>query len=183
MRALGTTISIVVIGLVAGSSSSAMASMSISYQIHAVPDDPKSPVLFAVTLEVEEADRDGDSVGWEILSAHFERHGQGAATWIKDAPFVATPDGLWWVRHANANAPVTEDFVKPPEIAGTAEGQDGMHDDLGFVLEGAFYDPELRGSPFTTTGSLNYAFVLANAPEPVAEGEDDPVEVGEKPHA
>jgi hypothetical protein len=181
MRALSLTIGIVAAVLLGGSSSIAQASSHIAYQIHEVPDDPNSPIVFTVTLKIEEVDREGDLVGWEVLEARFERTENTTRVWMKTVPFVATSDGLWWIEHADPNNPTIGEFVLPPEMSGTAPALGSVDPDLDFLFSGVAWDPEVLGSPYAVTGGLSYSFTLVGESEPLEEGENGPVEVEPTP--
>jgi hypothetical protein len=179
MRDQKATIWLVAAAIAVGSTSTALASQSISYKIHETPEDPNSAVVFVVTLTVDEADRDGDKVGWEVLEAYIEQAGTPASAWVKNAPLVWTTDGLWWITHADPDNPVVEEFASPPAITGTAEVHSQGTESLVFQLEGTVYDQQLKGTPYAVNGALDYVFALANTTEPLKEGGGEIVDVSD----
>jgi hypothetical protein len=177
MRAQRATIWLVAAAIAVGSTSTALASQSISYKIHETPEDPNSAVVFVVTLTVDEAVRDGDKVGWEVLEAHIEQPGTPADVWVKSAPLVWTTDGLWWITHADPDHPLLDEFASPPAITGTAQAQGQGTENLNFELEGRAYDQQIKGSPYAVNGALDYVFALVNTTEPLKEGGEETVDL------
>lgn len=170
--------------LLAGSPFEARAQLppdqSIEYVIRQTPTDPESTIVFLVRLELTAMDSDATGVGWEIGSAEFRQPGTGGASdtvWSDILPAVDSPDGLWWVDHADNRVPQESEFVLPPWLMGTAPADDPANDDLDYDFEGVTYTPPPAGAPFENTGALDYSFTLAAAQEPVEEGDDEPVEV------
>ena len=45
----------------------------IEYSIRETPTDPASNIVFTVTLKLQAADQDGDSIAWRVLSAAFTK--------------------------------------------------------------------------------------------------------------
>ena len=149
----------------------------MTYRIHTVPDDPQSDAAFVVTLTLEEAAREGDSIGWEIRQADFEQPGDPNSAWTGAFPTVWSEDGLWWIQHADPDNPTEAEFTEPPWFAGAATAKGATQADLDFVMAGAPYVPGSGGPPHPTTGALDYSFTLAGEATPLKEGEEEPVEV------
>jgi hypothetical protein len=163
--------------LVMGNASLATQERLATYRIHEVPDDPQSDVVFVVTLTVKETARDGDYIGWEITEARLEQPGDPSAAWIGEFPAVWSPDGLWWIEHADPDNPTEAEFTEPPWVGGVATALEPAGQDLNFAIEGVSYVPPSGGAPHPTTGALDYNFTLVEAPTPLKEGEDEPVEI------
>ncbi len=152
----------------------------IEYRVHEIPTDPESTVVFVVRLELTAADSDGNEIGWEITTAEFRQPGSGGDTiWAENSPYVDTADGLWWIEHADPEAPEESEFVLPPWLAGIATADNPQDDDLDYDLEGVEYSPPpLPGDPpYENTAALDYSFTLSQEEEPLEEGDDEPVDV------
>jgi hypothetical protein len=180
MRAQRVTIGLVAAAIAVGSASTALASQSISYRIHETPEDPNSAIAFVVTLTVDEADRDGDKVGWEVHEAYIEQPGTPGGAWLKSAPLVWTTDGLWWITHADPDNPVLEEFVLPPAITGTALVQSQGTENLNFELAGTVYNQQVNGTPYAVNGALDYMFALVDTTEPLKEGGGETVDIRDR---
>lgn len=153
---------------------------TIEYLIRETPEDPNSPVVFAVTLALEASDSDGNSVGWDITEAEFvefDEYGDPARTWVEDDTNVPTTDGLWWIEHADPADPQPSEFAKPPLLEGTAAAEDPAENDLDYALEGVTYTPPPEGQPYQDTAAIDHEFILVSEIEPIKEGEDEPVEI------
>ena len=46
---------------------------NLAFSIHEDPNDPETPVVFVVELDLRAADADGDDVGWEVKQARFKK--------------------------------------------------------------------------------------------------------------
>ena len=163
--------------LVMSNVSAATQERLVTYRIHEVPDDPQSAVVFVVTLAVREAARDGDFIGWEITEARFEQPGSPSTLWVKESPMVWSPDGRWWLQHADPDDPASAEFAEPPWLAGIAAAQEPESADLSFALEGVPYEAGSGGAPHAVTGALDYTFTLVNDITPLKDDEDEPVEI------
>jgi hypothetical protein len=155
-------------------------SKQVFYKIHDDPGDPNSAVIFTIELSLQEADSDGDSIGWEIAEIRFCQPGQGGGGdtyWVESDPNVPSGDGLWWIDHASYHYPELEEFAEPPHLVGTATAQDPNDGDLGYDFEGVAYTPPPRGAPWDPTGALDYAFTVVGGPPPVPDGDDEPAEI------
>ena len=150
---------------------------SIEFRIHEIAGDPQSAVIFVVRMSMFAADADGDYLGWEVTSLEFRKvDGEDDVVWRKDAPVIATTDGLWWVAHADPANPQVSEFRLPPWLYGTAAPDDPENDDLIYDFEGTEIAPPGGNS---STSAMSFQFTLSGASEPVVEGEEVPVESGE----
>jgi len=123
------------------------------------------------------ADADGDYLGWEVTSLEFRNvDTEVDVVWRKYAPVLATTDGLWWVEHADPANPQVSDFKLPPWLFGTAVPDDPEEDDLIYDFVGTETVPTDGNS---SSSAMSFQFTRSGASEPVAEGEDVPVEGGE----
>jgi hypothetical protein len=135
-----------------------------------------------IILDLDPAEIDGDSVGWEVTSATFV---QGFRTdgsdpmWTIEYPDVDTADGLWWIAHADADSPEIEEFVEPPPMDGVAATTSQNDVNLEYEMESSTYSPPPGGAPFAATAALTHFFRRVGESEPEEEGEDDPVDVTE----
>lgn len=153
----------------------------ISYVLHETPADPESAVVFTVELDLTAVDFDGDWVGWEVAEARFLQplDPGGDTVWVEQLPFVDTLDGLWWIEHADPEAPVDAEFVLPPLLEGTAIAQDAADPDMDYSFEGLVYvpPPEPEDSPYETTGALDCLCWLVGEPGPEVDTTGDATEV------
>ncbi len=174
-------IPVVVLTLAASAVSTAWAepphSWAIEYDIHATPADPNSPLEWAVTLSLSRAALDGNSIGWYVDMVTLVQRDSGGnklGAWTHIDPNVPTPDGLWWTQHADPNYPQTADFVLTPYLSGTADSDDPNGTDLIYEFEGV---PFTGDPPYEVTGGGTYSFTLVGDPEPIDEGETNPLDV------
>ncbi len=154
--------------------------VDVEYWIHETPTDPESDVTFKIKLSLTEGKVDGDSIGWEINSIEFRDPGNPDTVWVDASPSVPSADGLWWIDHADADDPQTEEFTVPPHLEGTGDAQHPNGDDLDYDFEGFPYTAPLPSGqpPYTVTASLDHYFAALPWPPLVIEtGEKEPVEV------
>ena len=182
MRIGPSLVAIPVIALLCLSSSAAEASLpsdqQVVYHIRAVPSDPQSTVVFDLSLALSAQSVDGDQVGWRVDRVECSRAIDGVVTvWTEDAPAVSSPDGLWWVQHADVNAPQVGEFASPPLLEGTAVTDDPQQPALEYSLAGAQLT-EPSSVPYAHATALTFALTLANESEPIKTGSDEPTEVG-----
>lgn len=153
--------------------------VEVEYWIHETAEDSESDVTFKIKLSLTKQEVDGDSIGWEINSIEFRDPGNPGTVWIDASPSVPSEDGLWWIDHADADDPQTEEFAVPPQLDGTGDAQDPNGDDLDYDFEGFTYTPPPPGQPpYTVTASLDHYFAaLALPPIVIESGEKEPVEL------
>ncbi len=152
--------------------------MNLRYSIHDDPNDPESPVVFIVELDLRAADTNGDEVGWEVKQARFKKLDglQVIKEWFADWPEFDTVDGLWWIEHVEAKQPELEEFTLPPLLAGTAQRKNASGPGLEFDLVGESYTPPQGGPPYPVTSSLTHFFQEVGGSTPEQSGEDTPTE-------
>ena len=154
----------------------------VVYSIHDVPTDPTSDVVFVIELDVTAIDSDFNSVAWEITVAEFRQPGSGGdpdTVWVKNAPPVDTPDGLWWVEHFDPSAPHISEFDMLPGMVGMATAQDPANADLDYDVLGAEYIAP-PSSPYENTTALSYWLAAVQDPppqEPIEEGDGESVPI------
>ena len=155
------------------------ADRSVFYVMHAVPTDPASEATFIVKLDLRAVDQIGADVAWEVAAATFRESltGGNENRWNITLPFVDTPDGLWWIEHADPDIPVRSEFTVPPTLLGLAIAEDPADPDLHFDVAGVLYVPPPEGAPYQTTASLSYAMRQDGDPDPDPVGDDEPVDV------
>lgn len=156
------------------------ADVQIKYYIHDDRTDPDSPIVFKVLLDLEARGSSGDSVGWLITQAEFRQPNTAPdpdTVWTDTTVDVDTPDGLWWVHHANTRAPDAGEFDMPPLITGIADAETVIGDDLDYKWEGVTYLAPPEGPPFNNPMAANFRFRILPLPDPELEGDDEPVEI------
>ena len=154
-----------------------------TYVIHEVPSDPNSAVTMTINLSLRAQDAHDLAVGWEVASIEFRApaaSGVGDSVWVAVQPALETPDGLWWVEHADPLLPLASEFAQSPHFTGTATATEQAEQDLLYDFEGSSYSiPYPYLDPYPITGGLDYAFAVVEEPEPVTGGIDEPVEIPE----
>lgn len=153
---------------------------TIAFYLHQTPNDPESPVVHAVVLDLQALERSGDLVGWRIDQLTLRRFaGDGTEpVWDVALPVVPSSDGLWWVAHVDPLAPLRDEFGLMPWLLGRATSRDARYSDMDFDLVGNQYVPPQGGAPYEATASLSYALVATNPQDPVDDSEEDePVEM------
>lgn len=155
------------------------------YTVYETPNDPQSDVVFIVRLHLvadQQINGEGTagSIGWEVTGMDFTQPGTPSDTlWTEDSPSVDTPDGLWWVDHADLSNPDTAEFALPPSLVGTATADDPADEDLDYDLAGEEYTPPAAPGepPHEVTGSLTFDSYLATSQAAVEEGDDEPIRI------
>jgi hypothetical protein len=145
------------------------------------PTDPNSDVVFTIELFMTadsgtscESGPCGD-VGWDITSIQFTQLQTGGdRVWVDDTPVVDATDGLWWVYHADENAPADDEFVMPPRMYGTAAAQNPQDLDLDYDFEGKDYS--YSNPPYgDNTAAMVYSMVEEdNTPVRQSASTDEP---------
>lgn len=155
------------------------ADRTVSYLIREYPEDPESAVVFKVELDLKAQSADGDSIGWLVQKARFYQiHGETTvAWWEKVGPSVPTGDGLWWIEHDDAEAPLLSEFVDTPQLTGTADSKTSGVEDLAYDFISSTYTPPPGGPAYTVTSSTSHEFTEVDEEEPVEAGENEPTEV------
>jgi hypothetical protein len=152
---------------------------SVIFTMHETPTDPLSDIVRDIRMDLTASDSDGDWIGWEITQVtfrFFDEYGEVSATWVEDQPDPDTPDGLWWIEHADPQDPTLTEFLEPPAIEGKAapQGQNGPK--LNYYVEGETYIPPEppQQPPYSPTAALDYSFQVAD--DPPKEGDDEVVD-------
>lgn len=156
------------------------------YTVYETPSDPQSDVVFIVRLHLvadQQITGQGTegSVGWDVTGIDFTQPGTPSDTlWTEASPSVDTPDGLWWVGHADLGNPDAAEFALPPSLVGTATADDPADEDLDYDLVGEVYTPPAAPEepPHEITGSLTFDSYLATSQAEVEEGDDEPIRIG-----
>ena len=157
---------------------------TLGFNLHETIGDPTSPIDFTITMGLMKDTVDGNDIGWLVNAVTIRKmDGQGnvLTTWSKNQPYVDTFDGLWWIEHADPNAPVNSEFLVPPLISGTAPSTNPNVVSLEFEFEGAIYVAPPEGAPYDDTSSLTTLLQEEGNPTPEKEEEDEPVETPELP--
>jgi hypothetical protein len=153
---------------------------TVTYNIRQDPTDETSPIIFTVDLDIMAGDADGDTVSWlikQVVLTEIDHSESPPLTrvWTEDEPYVDTPDGYWTIEHDDVENITAEDFDEVPYIAGKAQPDDPRDPETNYDFEGA----ELVGSgPFSASFVVVTMYViLSQAPQPLVEIDDEPVEV------
>ena len=176
---------LIVVGLLVGPAFGLPADRVVYYAIRVDPTNPNSRVQYVLASTISAREQDGDWIGWEVANYSItEKALLGSDTvWAVDLPFVDTTDGLWWVEHADPNAPVRSDFAVPAAVIDTAVASDPGIPNLYFDVVGVPYTPPAGGAPFEVTGALDFAFwsvpQAADPPAPPAPPPDPPDDSGD----
>ncbi len=134
----------------------------VSHSVYQDPNDPESDLIWMIVTYLTESDSDGDSIGWSVDEIKFFEINADPTPdreWVDPAPSVDTPDGLWWIEHADSNSPDLAEFDMPPFVDGVADAQDPSDSDLDYEFEGAVYSEPTEGSQFTLTAALNMSLI------------------------
>jgi hypothetical protein len=153
----------------------------VSYHLRENPEDPESPVLATIRLELSAVDQDASTIGWEITYAHFDAYstlGEHVAAWGVERPDVATADGLWWVAHAHPEQPAVVEFATLPTISGEAPRTMGTGPDLLFDIAPGTASGQYQGYFGGAVAILTFALEEEGG-EAIGGGIDEPCEVGD----
>ena len=134
----------------------------VSYSVYEDPNDPDSDLIWMIVAYLTKSDSDGNSIGWSVDKIKlFEVNAAPTPDreWIDATPTVDTPDGLWWIKHADPNSPDLAEFDMPPFIDGLAYAQDPSDSDLDYEFEGVVYNEPPGGPHFTLTAALNMLMI------------------------
>jgi hypothetical protein len=156
------------------------AVLAVRYTIHEVATDPDSPVIWTVDLGIQEANRLGDFVAWQVTAIRVTRNGPltgQVRSWLDVNPTVETSDGLWWVAHVDPNSVERSEFDLPPLTSGVAEPDPGTDSELVYSFAGQTLDPP-PGSPLDGVPSTNlsYALSIENSADPTDDEEQEETE-------
>jgi uncharacterized protein with beta-barrel porin domain len=181
MRTQNMLAVIALLAIIAGGAAVANAALpdnqQIAYYIRESPADPNSAIAVEVDLTLSAQAADTNSVGWRIDKITFHRTVGGVkTTWTKSTPAVNTPDGLWWVQHANVTAPQKGEFAEPPPLNGTASAKLAQDPNLDFSWSSAA-PPAPSSTPYANAAALTYVLELVSEAGPLVEGDDEPVEI------
>lgn len=151
---------------------------TIKYYIRQTPSDSQSDIIWSVELDIEATDSNGESVGWRIGALHVKDHDPSHTplrSWTKTSPQVNTPDGLWWVDHADHMDPLASEFDVTPLLGGTAIAARQGDADLDYSFEGDNYiEDTMYGGQVS---GLTFSFLLAGEADSEEEGDDEPGEI------
>ena len=160
----------------------------LGFNLHETIGDPTSPIDFTITMGLMKDTVDGNDIGWLVNTVTIRKmDGQGnvLTTWSKNQPYVDTEDELWWIEHADPNAPVNSEFLVPPLISGTASSPNPNVVSLEFEFEGDIYVAPPEGAPFDDTSSLTTLLRDEGTPPPPPKKDesDEPVESPPEPES
>jgi hypothetical protein len=175
---------IILLGLSAGAVAQTLpADTYVAYWIHEQPGDPESPVAFSVTLSLQAVASYDSSVGWKIASVELRQPGTGGGddlVWADSAPVVDTPDGLWWVSHADMLYPQRSEFYQLPMFWGVGEALESLNEDIEYAFDGPGSVPLIE-APYAVTTKMDFYVAYDGDPDPVTNGQDEPVEIPDEP--
>ncbi|MCG8409443.1 MAG: hypothetical protein MI923_29915 [Phycisphaerales bacterium] len=166
-----------------------ISSVCANVALAALPDDQTieykiydgTQVVFTVRIHLKAVSVDNGSVEWSVQKMVFYQQGSKTGDWEELNPTVDTPDGRWWVNHADTENPELEEFDMPPLMEGCATSLNSNVDDLDFSFEGQVYTEPPGGAPYTITVALDYLFHIVGKIDPEEEGEDEPAELDDPP--
>ncbi len=176
-----TSVVFAAVVLAVGVSADALATEtdSIRFNLRQDPNDPSSAIIRTIDLDLESHEVDGNDVGWAVVSvkiSELDANSQATRVWVDAAPFVGSPDGLWWIEHADPLNPQRSEFTMPPLLRGVVPAEDPADPDLDYSIEGAPYNapPE---PPFEVTAALDYTFTPTDTGVPVSTVLAAPTEI------
>lgn len=151
----------------------------VQYVIYDDVNAPNRQIAWRVALELHAAESDGDAIGWAVDELQIREDDASPRTWIVAAPDVDTPDGLWWVTHADPDNPQLQEFDMPPFIGGTATAENEAA--LAYEMAGVAYTAPAGGPHFASVAALDLRFLLEGEPNPVVQRWEEPVMIIEYP--
>ena len=159
---------------------------TLTVNVRETEGDHESPIEFTVTMGLMKDTVDGNDIGWKVIVVtirEMDDEGNVLNTWTKNSPDVNTADGLWWIEHADPDAPVNSEFLVTPLISGTAPSPNPSVVSLVFEFEGAIYVAPPEGAPYDDTSSLTMLLRDEGTPPPPPKKdvEDEPAEVPNQP--
>ncbi|MCP5117621.1 MAG: hypothetical protein GY953_42905, partial [bacterium] len=92
---------------------------------------------------------------------------------------VDTPDGLWWIEHADPEDPQLGEFDMPPLVSGAAAAQTEPEPDLDYAFEGV----ELQGpgdSYFALAAALDLWFQEVGQSTPLKDEDHEVAEIDDR---
>lgn len=165
-------------------SAAAVASPPGTYQVtlylYETPNDVESPLLYAFSLTLTPADEAGNAIGWLIEEAALIRPDAGGGdphVFIDTDPNVASGDGLWWVQHADPNAPTIEEFDYTPLVTGATVPLDSSDPDLEYEFEGHGPVQGGQGTSQPMLAAVSYVIIQSGEEEPEEEGDNEPMPI------
>lgn len=145
---------------------------TVSYQLHADPEDPNSPVTVTTTVTLVASQESGSAVGWSIsaIDIHALDGASQSTHWAGNLVQIQAPDGLWWITHSDPNAPQLTDFAVPPLLTGTVTNESNANLTMNFELEGNTEVP-VNNTPFILTSFIRYFLLHPGNPGIIIEQE------------
>jgi hypothetical protein len=151
----------------------------VSYLIREDPNDQESDVIFEIEFEIAAIQTNGNAIEWSVDQANFveyDTNGSPIDSWTDDDPTVITSNGLWWVVHEDPESPAVAEFNMPPTVTGVAT-VDTTGDDLEYIIESGTLTQNQSEMYGGEVAGLTHFLARVAVSEPIAEGEDEPVEV------
>ncbi len=152
-----------------------MSDHIVTFKARETPSNESSTVLLKHKVFITERSRNGNQITWDIDKLSFDEPGGG--DWTDSSPSPST----WVVTHENVDAPVANDFTKPPNVSGTAVN-DGIGDALTYAMtlgtctsgESSMFGGDVTCAEYNyVAGSTTIAEEAEDEPEET-EIEDDP---------
>lgn len=100
-------------------------------------NDETGPRKVKLTLDLKNMDTNATQIEWkcdEIRITAFSSNGEVWATWKDETCAFDTTNGRWWVTHADKEAPDADEFLSPPDFAGTADYVSGTEDTFYYEI-------------------------------------------------
>lgn len=168
----GSSLGLVLLTLIVGSTSRSVLALppplTVGFEVHENPGVSTSPLQFTVSLSLSATDQKDGLIAWQVTQARFVEAGTSGRIWSVSNPTITTADHLWWVQHANSNAPAAVDFRAPPLIEGSAAPVSGTSESLSFSFQGSSSAP-------ANSAAANYSFHTLSGTIATSGDDDEPI--------
>lgn len=148
---------------------------TITYSIREAPTNEESDVLWTITLHLHAYSQMGSAVGWQVTQIDFRRtNGEDPdSVWTDSNPEFNDIENLWWVTHANTNAPTPREFDNFPFTTKTAAAVSNAENDLDYELETTTSSSGMFSGNVVAS---SYVLTETGDAEPDHEGSGEPIE-------
>jgi len=135
---------------------------TVAFILHEDPKDFESDRTFSFVMALKAESIDGTEIGWSIESMKVAQYEGDTkkCEWLEVAPTVDTPDGLWWVDHADPQEPELDEFTVSPFVSGTATNLDPEGDDVEYEFEAEPAPPVQQRAQASSIHAIAYATYL-----------------------
>lgn len=174
--------SVLAVGLAAGQRAYAQEPLSrdVAFKLRVTSPDASTSVAGVLTARMTAVGYEGNRIAWNVTRIEVRlpgSQGQTDRVWV-DAQPQATASGAWWVSHVDPLNPTSEEFGDTPLLAGVAAATEEGGSGLEYRFEATTPEVQPEGAETKVT-SASYSLSLVEVPEePIAEGEEEPTEMG-----